>query len=202
MSNRLIQILYRLVLLAAVIYGLILSIFFPQFSIDKLPALTFFTVQSNLLVALFLIYTLVYPCTISLHTILRGSVLIAIAVTGLLFHLFLVPFYPELFANGLAFRHHLTHTIAPIGFIIDWLLFDRKGQINRSDLKYWLIYPAIYWIFSMVRGSFVGAYPYFFMDPGILETGSILLWSLLLMFIFTVLGLLLIGLDKILNSEA
>jgi len=196
-----VQILYRLALLAAVSYGLVLSIYFPVFSIDKLPALTFFTVQSNMLVALFLIYTLVYPRRNRLHNILRGSVLICIAVTGLVFHLFLVPFYPDLFANGLAFRHHLTHTIAPLGFIIDWLLFDKKGQINIGDLKYWLIYPSIYWVFSMVRGSLVGAYPYFFMDPNILETSSILLWLLLLIIIFTLLGLLLFLLDKKLNSK-
>lgn len=192
--------LYRLALLAFVIYGLILSIFFPEFSIDGLPALAYFTTQSNILVGLFLLYAITCPRSDRLHIFFRGSTLLCITLTGLVFHLFLVPNYPELFAEGVTFRYHITHTIVPLGFILDWLLLDKKGKIKIADLKYWLIYPALYWIFSMARGIIVGAYPYFFMDPNILGAGSIMLWLLFLIIIFTGLGLLLVALDARLSS--
>ncbi len=185
-----------MVLLAAVLYGLILSIFFPEFSLDGLPALSYFTIQSNILVALFLFCVLIYPPSSKIHVIFRGTVLLSITVTGLVFHIFLVPYYPELFADGVAFRHHLTHTIVPLGFILDWLFFDQKGQMKLGDLKYWLIYPLLYWLFSIVRGGIVGAYPYFFMDLNILDFSAVMLWFLFLVFIFIALGLLLVLADN------
>ncbi len=201
MKHTLYRTIYRIALLGAVLYGLTLSIFYPEFTIEGLPSLAYFTIQSNILVALFLVYALISPRSDQLHNIFRGSVLLPIAITGLVFHLFLVPYYPELFGDGVAFRHHLTHTIVPFGFFLDWLFFDKKGQLYIGYLKYWLIYPALYWLFSMARGSFVGAYPYFFMDPGILKIGSIMLWLFSLLVIFTVISGLLVLLDRALQRN-
>jgi hypothetical protein len=184
-----------LLFLLAVIYGLYLSIFVPIFSFDGLPALSYFTVQSNILVVLFTVYVMLKPPVTRFRTIARGSVLLYIAVTGLVFHIILVPYYPEFFAGGVSFRHHLTHTIAPLGFFLDWLLFDHGGLMKVGDIKYWLIYPFLYFLFSTVRGLFVGAYPYFFMDLNLLSPGSVLFWFLALGAFFVLLGLLIVLID-------
>lgn len=182
--------------MAAVTYGLILSVFFPQFSFDGLPAIAYFTVQSNILVLLFLLYALICSHSTGIHIILRGTVLVSILVTGLVFHIILVPYYPELFAEGVSFRHHLTHTIAPLGFILDWLLFDQKRLMQFKHLKYWLIYPFAYWLVTMVRGSFSAVYPYFFMDLNLLGFSFVALWFIIMTIIFTLLGLLIILIDN------
>ncbi len=181
--------------LFAVLYGLYLSIFAPVFSFDGLPALSYFTVQSNILVVLFIVYAMLVPQITRFRTTARGSVLLYIAVTGLVFHIVLVPNYPEFFAGGVTFRHHLTHTIAPLGFFLDWLLFDGGGLIKAGDIKYWLIYPFLYWLFSTARGLAVGAYPYFFMDLNLLSPGTVLFWFLALSAFFVLLGLLIVFVD-------
>lgn len=181
--------------LLAVLYGLYLSIFVPVFSFDGLPALSYFTVQSNILVVLFTVYVMLMPRFTRFRTIARGSVLLCIAVTGLVFHFILVPNYPEFFAGGVSFRHHLTHTIAPLGYFLDWFLFDTGGLIEAGDIRYWLIYPFFYWLFSIIRGLVVGVYPYFFMDLNLLSPATTLFWFLALSAFFVLLGLLIVIID-------
>lgn len=179
-----------------------LSIFAPVFSFDGLPALSYFTVQSNILVVLFTGYIMIVPRNTRFRTIARGSVLLSIAVTGLVFHFILVPYYPEFFAGGVTFRHHITHTIAPLGFFLDWFLFDTRGLIKVGDIKYWLVYPFLYWLFSTIRGLFVGAYPYFFMDLNLLSPVTVLFWVVALSIFFILLGLLIAFIDARRSSKA
>ncbi len=117
--------------------------------------------------------------------------------TGLIFHLILVPALPEYFAEGLAFRHHITHTIAPLGFFLDWLFFDRSGQLRYSDVRYWPIYPSLYWLFSVIQGRFSGMYPYFFFDVPVIGLGATIIWLVGLIAIFSVIGFVLVWLDSL-----
>jgi len=195
LNNRSGSFIYKLVLLTAVLFGIYLSISRgPDYGLHPLY---FFTTQSNILVSLALIYFLLFPRPSRARAILRGSVMLGIVITGLIFHLMLVPHYPEYFAAGVDFRGHLTHTIAPAGYVLDWLLFDQKKQMRFADIRYWIIYPLLYWLFSVVRGFFSGVYPYFFMDIGELGLGSALLWLLVLCVIFVLLGFLIIGIDNL-----
>jgi hypothetical protein len=181
--------------ISVVLYGLYLSIFVPVFSFDGLPALSYFTVQSNILVVFFTAYIMIAPRNTRFRTIARGSVLLSIAVTGLVFHIILVPYYPEFFAGGVTFRHHITHTIAPLGFFLDWFLFDTRGLIKAGDIKYWLVYPLLYWLFSTIRGLAVGAYPYFFMDLNLFSPFTVLSRFIALSIFFILLGLLIAFID-------
>jgi hypothetical protein len=54
--------------------------------------------------------------------------------------------------------------------LLDWLLFDKKGQFRRLDPVKWLLIPLAYLIFALVRAQFAtfantgSHYPYFFID--------------------------------------
>ncbi len=195
LNNHFASVIYKLALLAAVSYGIFLSIFRP---LDYgLHPLYFFTTQSNLLVSLTLIYFLFFPHPSRIRVIVRGSVMLCIAITGLVFHFLLVSHYPEYFSSGVDFRGHLTHTIAPIGYILDWLLFDHKKLMHFSHIRYWVIYPLLYWLVTVFRGTFSGVYPYFFMDIDKIGLGSALLWLLMLFAIFVLLGLIIISADNL-----
>ena len=188
---------YRVLLIATIFCGLYLSIFMPLRPEEGLPAIFYFTIQSNILVVLALLYFIFNPEPGRFRAILRGCVLLCIMATGLIFHIILVPALPEYFAEGLAFRHHITHTIAPLGFFLDWLLFDRNGQLRYSDVRYWPIYPSFYWLFSVIQGSFSGIYPYFFFDAQAIGLGATILWLVGLIAIFSVFGFLLVWLDSL-----
>jgi len=192
-----IKFAYRILLIATILWGLYLSIFMPLNPGEGLPAIYYFTIQSNILVVLALLYFSFNPEPVRFRAILRGSVLLCIMATGLIFHIILVPALPEYFAEGLAFRHHITHTIAPLGFFLDWLFFDRSRQLRYSDVRYWPIYPSLYWLFSVVQGSFSGLYPYFFFDVPAIGLGATILWLVGLIAIFSVIGFLLVWLDSL-----
>ncbi len=184
-------------LIAIITYGLYLSFFKPlPVENDLLPAIAYFTIQSNMLVVLALVLFFFANHDKRTGAIVRGGAMIYILVTGLVFHFILVPDLPEYFAEGVTFRHHITHTIAPIGFILDWVLFDRKGLMYKSDLKYWVIFPMLYWIVSIVHGGISGLYPYFFMDVGAIGFTAVLAWFFALTAFFVILGLLIVHLDN------
>ncbi len=189
--------LFRVSLIAVVLYGLYLSFSMPFTPGEELPSIAYFTIQSNILVILALVYFMLNPFPGRFRAILRGSVLLCILATGLIFHVILAPALPELTAEGLAFRHHITHTIAPLGFFLDWLLFDRGGYLRYSDVRYWPIYPVFYWFVSVVQGSFSGMYPYFFFDVQAIGLGATILWLLGLIAIFSVIGFILAWFDSI-----
>jgi hypothetical protein len=187
---------YRVLLMAVILYGLYLSIFMPLNPGEGLPAIAYFTIQSNILVVLALLYFIFNPEPGRFRAILRGCVLLCIMATGLIFHIILVPALPEYFAEGLAFRHHITHTIAPLGFFLDWLFFDRRKQLRYSDARYWPIYPFLYWLSSVIQGSYSGIYPYFFFDVQAIGLGATILWLVALIAIFSVIGLILVWIDS------
>lgn len=195
-EKRIIATLYRILLIAVIIYGLYLPFFKPLEPGEGLSPIVYFTIQSNILVALALFYFMFNPDPGRFRAILRGSVLLCILATGLIFHILLVPAYPEYFAGGIAFRHHITHTIAPVGFLLDWLIFDRSGQIRYSDIRYWPIYPFFYWLFSTVQGRYTGMYPYYFFDVQAIGLGATVLWLLAFIAVFCVFGFFLVWVDS------
>lgn len=202
LTQRTISIAYKTLLLAAVLYGLYLSFFKPLYIENGLPSISYFTIQSNILVALATFYFLFDPRQSRFKVIIRGSILLSILITGLVFHIVLVPALPEYFAQGIAFRHHLSHTIAPLGFALDWLIFDRKGLMLYPDVRYWVIYPLLYWLFAVIQGHFSGVYPYFFTDIGTFGFGAALLWLLFLTITFVLVGFLLVWIDRLFQESS
>jgi len=97
--------------------------------------------------------------------------------------------------ENISLTQHLTHTVAPIGFILDWLLFDLKNQMRWKDLRFWVIHPLIYWVAFMIYGIITGIYPYPFMDINLIGLTAAIIWLATLTFFFILLGLLYIAID-------
>lgn len=200
-TNRSVSNVYKIILLVVVLYGLYSSIFKPEFEMNGLHSLCYFTIQSNILVALFLLYALIYPELTRFRAVARGIAMLSISVTGAVFHFVLVPQFPDFFSAGISFTQHLLHTIAPLGFIVDWLQFDQKGQMRLKDILYWVIYPLLYWVVFTAYGNISGLYPYFFMDIGEIGISTALIWLLALTVFFTLIGFLFIGIDMALGRR-
>lgn len=58
----------------------------------------------------------------------------------------------------------LLHTIIPLLFLLYWILFAVKDRLQYKTMLPWLLYPLLYLIFILVRGSSSGFYPYPFVD--------------------------------------
>jgi hypothetical protein len=58
----------------------------------------------------------------------------------------------------------LLHAICPPLFVLFWLIYVPKQNINWKDAFSWLWYPFFYLIYVLIRGSLSALYPYFFLN--------------------------------------
>jgi hypothetical protein len=90
------------------------------------------------------------------------------------------------------------HTIIPIAGVLDWFIWAPKRKLPFTITFWWMIWPAVYSIFSIVRGAIIGFYPYPFYNPGAQGGyGGVALWCLVLVVAFFVLAVLVWGLGNL-----
>jgi len=58
----------------------------------------------------------------------------------------------------------LLHYVMPVVYVVYWIIFAPKQPIAYRDVWLWLIFPLVYVIYCMIRGSFTDLYPYPFLD--------------------------------------
>ena len=59
----------------------------------------------------------------------------------------------------------ILHYWMPAYALVDWLMAPRRSSVGWRTLRVVLVFPLIWGAFTMVRGTMVGWYPYFFLDP-------------------------------------
>ncbi|MCK8677980.1 Pr6Pr family membrane protein [Streptomyces lichenis] len=167
--------------------------------------LGYFTVQSNLLVALVLAVSArrAWSGRRPLRPALTTAVLLYALTAGLVRHLLLSP----LTTNGAAPGWHtladqLLHTAVPLALLADWFLLTRPGGLRARHALLWLLYPAAYLAFALLRGAALSPgtparYPYPFLDVPAHGYGAVLAGALLLGALILALGLALAGLDRL-----
>lgn len=85
------------------------------------------------------------------------------------------------------------HVFAPILFIADYFLFEEKKSVSVFAPLLSLIIPLIYVCYIFILGAAIEnfEYPYFFLDVNELGYGGVIVWVVVLVAVFTVLGYLL-----------
>jgi hypothetical protein len=96
----------------------------------------------------------------------------------------------------------LEHCIAPALYLIDWLVFVPKGTVSARSVPSWLIYPIGYAAYSLLHGAVTGFYPYPFLDVTKLGYERVVLNMAVLTAAFALLGLILVGVDRLLGAVA
>jgi len=125
---------------------------------------SFFTVLTNILVAVCFTFLLLKKELGSFFT--KPSTLTAtavyITVVAIIYNLILrFTWEPK----GLQLVvDELLHAIVPLLFVVYWLMYVPKDSLKWRDTFSWLIYPFIYLMFILFRGSVSGFYPYPFVD--------------------------------------
>ena len=164
---------------------------------------SFYTIITNILVALSLSFTLLKSNSRTglffrnpvFHTFLAVHILIV----GLVYFFILDSLWkPE----GLNWIANVTlHYATPILYTIYWLFFVEKSDLKWKHCLGWLIYPAVYFIYSIIRGEITKWYPYPFVDvsksgyPAVLQNAGIL------MIVFIIAGLVFIGVGKLIAGR-
>ena len=152
--------------------------------------LGYFTVWANVLIALSFTVPLLNPDRKLADFFMRPAVRAALAtyilMVSIVYHMLIVPYWnPQGFtwltATGL-------NTVMPILYIIDWLFFAEKRPIFYKHLPYWLIFPTVYGVTSIIRGLFTNVYPYPFLNVAELGIGDVLFNMFGLVAVFAVVG--------------
>ena len=115
---------------------------------------SYFTVLSNITVAITTgLLAIRLDRRSTLFRTLRLDGMIAIAVTGVVFHLTLAQLQELTGWN--AFADFLLHTLSPILTGLGWLLLGPRGQINRRIVPASVIAPVCWLVYALIRGALV-----------------------------------------------
>lgn len=165
--------------------------------------LRYFTVQSNLVLAVVLAWSVVAGVTgrRGPSAWLVGGATFVVTITFLVYNLLLAPGGGPgavLLISGQP-PSDLLHVVSPLLALVDWVLGRRHPgfAVRRSLL--WLLYPLGYLVVSMLVGSQNGFYPYFFMDPAQIGWQAVGVYFVVLLAGFAVLALVFAGLDRALG---
>ena len=58
----------------------------------------------------------------------------------------------------------MLHDIAPALYLLYWFTGVPRGTLRWTDPLRWLIYPAVYITYTLLRGAATGVYPYGFLN--------------------------------------
>ncbi|MER5201818.1 Pr6Pr family membrane protein [Streptomyces sp. NPDC002825] len=179
---------------------------------DVLVVLSFFTIWTNILVAVVLGLGAVRAWTRRppLPAVWTGGVLLCISVVGLVFHLVLDNEASEFnqaaeiarLTGAKAVANQLLHTVTPLGTALDFLLLTAPGALRWRHAAQWLAAPGLYLAFALVRGELISPdaptrYTYPFLDVTVHGYAGVLTNAVVLGAAFYLLGLAIVGLDRI-----
>jgi len=57
------------------------------------------------------------------------------------------------------------HYVMPVAVVLDWLLQPPFSRLTLADVRWWLLFPVAYLLYTLVRGRLAYWYPYPFLDP-------------------------------------
>lgn len=166
--------------------------------------LSYFTVLTNILVAITLTSSVVVPDS-KIGSFLskpgpQNAVAVYIGIVGLIYSLVLRRLWaPE----GLAkFADATLHDVVPILYIVYWFVFVAKGTLLWKDAFGWLVYPLFYVFYTLIRGAVTNDYPYPFADVTQLGYPAALLNAFFLLIGFFVASEAFIGIDKLMSRNS
>ncbi len=182
-----IKIIYSITVIIVALLGFLIGLVRSESVIDYV---SYFTIQSNVLVILFfsinLVYLLKSKFSIKLE-IFRGAATFYILTTGTVFHFLLSSEYQP---TGLdAVVNIITHYFVPVTMVFYTLFLSDNSVFKYSHFLVWLLYPYSYVIYTLIRGLFIDFYPYFFLDPNEIGYLMILVVTIILTIVFSCLGL-------------
>ena len=130
---------------------------------------------------------------------MRGAVALYIGVTGSIYFFILRHLWQPQGAQWWADTG--LHYAVPLAYWGWWLAFTPHGGLRWRNVAGWLMFPLVYVAWVFVRGAWLGEYPYPFIDVGQLGWARAATNAVGVMAVFVVLGLVIVGVDRILGRR-
>lgn len=124
-----------------------------------------------------------------------SAIAVSIVVVGLAYSLLLRHlWHPE---GWQLLADELMHDVMPLLFLAYWWWWCvPKGTLRLRHIGLWVIYPLVYFAYSLLRGHELAVYPYPFIDVGTLGYPQVFLNAGGLLAGFVVIALIIIALDR------
>lgn len=147
--------------------GIFVELFSSSSFESGLQLLSFYTLQTNIMVFLCMGFLAFYSIFKKERTGLLyffvGGIAIWIMITGVLYHVFLSAIHNP---SGIkSITNIVLHYVVPWSMVGYFAVFFDKKYINWIFPLLWTSYPIVYLIISLIRGKFQGFYPYWFINP-------------------------------------
>lgn len=128
-----------------------------------LNVFAYFTVQSNLLVALSSLLLARDPGrSTPLRRWLRLTALLGITVTAVVYHLTLSQLQD--LSGAALVSDQLLHTVVPALAVLGWVLLGPRDRTSWRLVGLSLVFPLLWLALTLVRGTVTGWWPYPFVD--------------------------------------
>jgi len=164
---------------------------------------SFFTILTNLLIALQYSFPLWFPRS-SLgkwfsRPIVQAGSAVYIVIVAVTYSLLLRNIWDPRGWQKLA--DVLLHDLCPLLYLGYWLLFAKKQGLRLTDAVRWLVYPLIYLVYSLARGAVTGSYPYPFIDAGVIGFGRTMVNAAIMTVAFLGVSLVFVALARWLGGR-
>jgi hypothetical protein len=161
---RIARLSIALAIIVALAAQYVLGLEIPTFRASNF--FSYFTVLSNVIAAGILLVLVADPTRTYSHTFARwrGAATLYMAVTGVVYVTVLLPLDTDVGVSE-PWIDLVIHGIGPLFMVLDWLIGPPPNRLSWGELNYWLAFPAIYLIYTLIRGPVADWYPYPFLDP-------------------------------------
>ncbi|EJL72718.1 Pr6Pr family membrane protein [Chryseobacterium populi] len=160
---------------------------------------SFFTILTNLIVAVYFTVQALKPQSKKdTDPGILTSITLYICIVGIIYQVILRSTWNPQGLQKLV--DELLHSVIPVLTIIYWYLYENKSSLNYKQILKWAVYPLLYFIFIIIRGSFSGFYPYPFVDVNIIGFTQVLMNAFWVLVFFAGLSVIFILIGKALKK--
>ena len=159
---------------------------------------SFFTVLTNTLVAVVLTCVATrQPSkgrTFFLQPWVTSGITVSIIVVGVAYNLLLRQLWQPQGLQWLA--NELLHDVMPVLFTLYWWFCVPKGSLRVGHIGVWVLYPVLYFAYTLLRGHLLGVYPYPFIDVEKLGYAQAFINACGVLAGFVLVALIIVGVDR------
>lgn len=159
---------------------------------------SFFTVLTNTLVAVVLTCVATrQPSkgrTFFLQPWVTSGIAVSIIVVGVAYNLLLRQLWQPQGLQWLA--NEMLHDVMPVLFTLYWWFCVPKGSLRVRHIGVWVLYPVLYFAYTLLRGHLLGVYPYPFIDVEKLGYAQAFINACGVLAGFVLVALIIVGVDR------
>ena len=164
---------------------------------------SYFTILSNLVIALSLTTTVIKPGSkpgrFFSGTSVQSAMTLYILIVALIYNFIIRITWIQPLPNFLS--NNILHIITPALYLLRWIIYLPKGELTWTSSIKWLIFPFLYLFYSLIRGAIITWYPYSFIDLRKISTSDAAINIVLVLILFLIIGLGLIFTDRVLDKR-